>query len=368
MNELSHLTNAIIGNVPHHFDNPKWLMAAGALAVGAAIADKWQSRVEKNIEETFLKVDDSVLQIADPEIAGSVQSEGDRLRRRDKMGYWLGIGFIGLLGVQEAGPAVYHTKVHGSAAVVMDVGYAADIADMTDGGTRLSDTITGAIAAAKDKNIPFTIIMGGGQAKVVESLPAKGKDLKTTQATISSALTPVERNGDDIADGVQQAAGALSASGGSIVVIGSNIADQAQIGELKSIVSSSTSKASNIQISAVAVGQNSGSAVASVANETISAPFNPDSFTQILGKNNVKTANSAVQLQKSIDEFVDRSTIIQHKRTTHSPLAAAGISAAGLAVLAGRRRLNGAISGSRMLRRYAKEAKKNNPDNKEDKE
>lgn len=321
--------------------DPQWLVAAAGIAVGGIVGDVRKQRLEHRIFNG--------LAVADPDNASRHQKNFNRTRLEDRLRHYGAIAFLSFGALQLTHPYTTHSVTEGRASVVLPVDYQYLASDMlsTDGSpiSRMQAAENGALDAARDRNVPFTFVVQGGSADVVDSTPATGKDLQATRQKIKAAINPVMQNNDSLGDGAKQALGQAGDSANKVILLASNFGngdtEAGQRSTLKAVVKNSRQPGSNSAIYAIVLGRGNATAKLPVGN--IAAPVDLPGFQKMLGADHVQTAQSTRQVEQDIDKIVDANLIDTTRTPSHGygDIAIAGaITASTLSV---KRRISGVI-------------------------
>ncbi|HEY4963804.1 MAG TPA: hypothetical protein VIH90_03860 [Candidatus Saccharimonadales bacterium] len=332
-----HTIQSVAEVVPLHFQDRVYLLGAAAVVLAGGAIEYLETRRQN-------RMSNEAAQIADPGNATSLVA-GARTTRIFERSAMLLAGAFGALGLaQVAGPYNSNVSVKGQEGIVINGGYSADANDMTDGATRLADSITGTVRADLSRPEPFSIILDGDGAGSLKIAPTI-KDEATIRGAIDSQLNNAGfRNGDLMADSAQAGVSAVAGTGGNVIFVTTGLpygdlqtSASTEQAALQSVIASLPS---NTKASAIIVGQGGGSATVGDINLSIS----PDvtGYQAILGIKNVYTANSANQIQQYITK-ISANTVVQQTRSNNylpfKGMIASGAAAAGLVYLRRSRRL-----------------------------
>lgn len=316
-------------------EDPKFAYAAVGTFIGGTALDFLKQSREANAAR-------DAVPIADPELAGAAKITGNRTRRLARFNHYAAVAFASLMVAQESHPYTTHSHAKGSASVVIDTGYGANVRDMSadSGGTesRLDASIDGSLAAAENNDVPFSFILEGQKARVVDTTPAKHKDLKQTRRRIDQTLNPDFRNGQSLADGAEQALSLTGTGPNDIILLAANTRpdDQRDLGILARRMKRAYPEDS---LHAVVVGRGAGEV--QVGNVSVQSATNPGAFSRLFGRENVETAQSSTEVEQAISKIISKEQITEKKDNLHNyehlALIAAALGAAG----AIRRRLSG---------------------------
>jgi len=317
--------------IPSGFNVPEYLALAGAIAVGGIYLDRRKEQLDNELEQS-LGEDEARLGVADPFIAEQTGLDNRRTRLAERVGYYAAIAGATFAVVQfGAQPFNSHSRAKADGTVVIDAADAANVTDMQGGVSRLQASVDGSTAAAAQDKVPFTFILAGSYPKTVG--PTKQK--------INAAITPSFQNGDSLSNsmGGNSVADALSGpQPNDIIIVGSavNPGDVAGIQAVEKQVKSSTSKDT---LSAVVVGSTNSTNQIGIA--TVDAPVNVQSFRNLLGASNVKTATTTAGVQDAITGILNHAEASESKQPNHDAEDLAILAAALGLVLAAGRRLSG---------------------------
>ncbi len=280
------------------FHRPGFLIAAGAIAAAGAGIELYKNRADNNSQQ-------NAIQLADPIEGERALSGLNRARRFKRAGFYAGLAVSSLVIAHFSDPYSETVKTHGGATVVVDASYAADapIGTESDSPSRLQAGLEASLDSANDKDIPFTFVVEGSEAKVADRTPAKGKKLDRTRQLLGKIITPTLRNGENLAAGVEIAAPSTETNNVIIIASDVNQAEQERI----QAVNKALKQNGKGEVSAVVVG--SGKETYTVGTESLSANVDPGAFESILGKKNVFEAHSTEDVKKSINKIVSQKVI-----------------------------------------------------------
>lgn len=294
--------------------NPELAVLAVSTAVGGVAVDVFKKHQEAKLDR---EQQADALPFADQEVGAAVTQANKRTRRIERLGHYAAIGFASLLLMQEAGPYTTQSDAKGNASIVMNAGNSADVKDMKNSDgivSRLDASIEGVTQAAEHNAVPFSFVMVGANAQVVDSTPGHHKDLKRTKHRIEAALNPTFRNGQKLADGAEQALPLSGERPNNIILVASNMSnnDESKLRALKLRIKKQYPEDN---LYAVVVGQGEGQY--SVGNEQLDSPVDPQSFEKVLGADHVQTAQSPDEIEKAITKVTDRIEVTKTKHDMH---------------------------------------------------
>lgn len=311
--------------IPQGFENPRWLLAAGAVVLAGAVFDHLETR-----KDNFLG---QGVPMADPEIATLLKRGTESSTRRDKLGHYLAIGVLGLGAVQLAVPYSTSSESRGSITAIVDVSYQADVRDMGGNTSRLNAAVDGVLQAAANNDVPFSIVAAGNSALAVDQLPAHGKNINQTYKKLSADLTPTMRNGESLDQAVVQARGLGGNESNKIVLISANPGD----------LSAKQPKSADGSSKVYVIVTGAGNGDYSVGNQALKSNSDVVGFQKLFGAANVNSAHSTKDVTNGIDKIVSEQLIKHSRHESDLPIKAAGGLAIGLALLASKRRLSGIL-------------------------
>jgi hypothetical protein len=348
--ELANQSSAMLGNImpaiPTHFDRPGWLIASAAVVGAGCIMEGLASHFKSY----------PAYPVADPENAtaalGPLIKEARRLTWKERTAMTAGTLMLGLTGVQLASPVTHSTEMHGSGTIILNVNHTGDPTDTANHSSRLAAGINGSLAAAGNENVPFTFMVSGNSAQVVDHTPATGKDLASTAQKIDKQLTAYERNGTQINQAVTQALGFAGEGGNNVIIVASNLsgdgantsAQEAQALSAERITAGQTSR-----IWAILVGGYQ--TTLSVAGLDIPVNVDAADYESALGKNRVMQADSAAQVAQDIEQITNETLVSHQTNTDHRPEEAALAFGAAGAGMAAYQRLGGVFRAIRNRRK-----------------
>lgn len=320
------------------FNSPEYLaVAAGVIGLATALD------IYKQRKEALLLQDNESTRIADTEQAEAAKINNRRTLIRDRAMYWGAVAFSSLCFIQLAGPMKADPKVKGEVTNVENVNTSTNTEDVMNFGghpvSRLVATINGSVDAASVYHMPTTYILTGANALLAGSEPANFTHPNKLINQITSNITPSFRNGDSLIEGVEDATRTTSSKANDIIIESSALSAD-EVSQLQNIKHNLKNINPNDNISAVVVGNTTGSQAIGV--ETLTSPVDLSSFQEALGKNNVLSATSISQVAKDIVQLADQA----HAEESNQPINYLGFNlgsliASGLAIGAFWRRLSG---------------------------
>jgi hypothetical protein len=294
---------ALHGALPQ-MERPAYAAAAvGVFVVGAA-AERLYSHVENR---------QKAVPLADPEVAQAARVNGRRTRVFNTAAYYAASAMLAFGVAKESLPYGAHSAANGTISVVLDGTNLGDIEDMTDDGkptTRLQASIDGALDSAERNKVPFAFVVDGYWSQLADSTPAEGKDLDNTRGLINRTLTSSDSQGNSfrnsnpaMSPGVKGALKLANTGPNKIVVIGASLSN-ADAKTLTQISKELPAKYEEDSLNAVVLGRGAGKI--NVGGQTASSDTDVKSFTDVLGRNHVQTAQSVEEVAKAIDKVVKK--------------------------------------------------------------
>jgi hypothetical protein len=332
-------------------ERPLYLAGAVALAFAGTGLDLVKTRLEKKFTRDL--AENQGLKIAAPAEAEDLEKTAKRTAFRNGLAYYAGATAAAFGLVHAAGPYTDHSELKDAATIVINAGNDSEPEDMKGFNgqptTRLVATIEGSLAAAKANKAPFSFVINGDTSRAVDSTPATNKDLKRTIYRINQALTYQMRNGSASQTSGAEEALPLAPEKSNNIILATSKIDPKDKASFKELILRIRREHPEDKVRVVVVGNGIGNY--QVGTTSLTSPTDKQSFIELLGEKNVKTAESSQQVKDDIHAFMGESEVIEHR----SPINTYGYVAIGSALLTiglvAKRRLSGIFGLRKVLNR-----------------